>query len=221
VSRVVEPLLEELRQTLLRMGSLAEAILDKSLQSVWRRDPALARQVRADDLEIDRLDLEVDEAVLRILATHAPVADDLRSVIASKMIAAELERVGDLSRNIAKSALRLAERPEVSEPPRLRGLAEEAQQILHRALTSWSDGDAARATLVLGQDDQVDEEQDQVIRLALEEIARHPELTSPGVDFIQIAKNLERVADHATNIAEDVILAEEARNVKHADKLAD
>jgi len=221
VSRVVEPVLEELRQTLLRMGSLAEAILDKSLQSVWRRDSALAREVRVDDLEIDRLDLAVDEAVLRILATQAPVADDLRTVIASKMIAAELERVGDLARNIAKSALRLAERPEVPSSPRLRNLAEEAQQILRRALTSWSDGDVERATLVLGQDDQVDEDQDEVIRLALEEIASHPEMTSPGVDFIQIAKNLERVADHATNIAEDVILAAEARNVKHADKLAD
>ena len=221
MSRVVEPVLEELRQTLLRMGSLAEAILDKSLQSVWRRDSALAREVRVDDLEIDRLDLAVDEAVLRILATQAPVADDLRTVIASKMIAAELERVGDLARNIAKSALRLAERPEVPSSPRLRNLAEEAQQILRRALTSWSDGDVERATLVLGQDDQVDEDQDEVIRLALEEIASHPEMTSPGVDFIQIAKNLERVADHATNIAEDVILAAEARNVKHADKLAD
>lgn len=83
---------------------------------------------------------------------------------------------------------------DVPAPPRLRDLAEEAQQILRRALSSWADTDAERATLVLGEDDQVDEDQDEVIRLALEEIASHPGMTSPGVDFIQIAKNLERVA---------------------------
>jgi phosphate transport system protein len=218
--RVVAPVLEDLRQKLLRMGSLAEAILEKALAAVWKRDRALAREVQIDDLEIDRMDLAVDEAVLRILATQAPVADDLRNVIAAKMMATDLERVGDLSRNIAKCALRLAEHVQVAIPPRLRTLADEVQRVLHRALDSFADGDAERAAQVLEQDDQVDEDQDLVIRAAIQEITSHPELTSQGVDFILIAKNLERVADHATNIAEDVILATQARNVKHAAKLA-
>jgi len=220
MTRIVDPVLGELRQTLLRMAGLSEAILDKALQAVWKRDATLAREVQMDDLEIDRLDVAIDEAVLRVLATQAPVADDLRNVLAVKMIATDLERVGDLARNIAKSALRLSERSETRVPSQLRTLADDAQKILRRALDSFSDADTEGATQVLADDDQVDEEHDVVIRSALEEIASHPELTSQGVDFILIAKHLERVADHATNIAEDVILAAEARNVKHAEKLA-
>jgi phosphate transport system protein len=220
MTRVVDPLLQDLRHRLLRMGALSEAILDKALRAVWERDAALAREVRIDDLEIDRLDLAIDEAVLRTLALQAPVADDLRQVIAVKMIATDLERVGDLARNIAKSALRLQERSSTTIPAKLREVADEARRLLRLALDSFSDGDAAKAELVLREDDQVDADQDLVIRSAIEEIGRHPELTSQEVDFILIAKNLERVADHATNIAEDVILVAEARNVKHAAKLA-
>jgi len=219
--RIVDPALQELRTKLLRMGSLAEAILEKALTAVWKRDRASAREVQIDDLEIDRLDLAIDEAVLRLLATQAPVADDLRSVIAAKMIATDLERVGDLARNIAKCALRLSEHPEVAIPARLRSLGDEVQRVLHRALDSFVDGDPDRAAQVLEQDDQVDADQDVVIRAAIQDIMSHPELTSQGVDFILIAKNLERVADHATNVAEDVILATQARNVKHAAKFRD
>jgi len=219
MTRIVDPVLDDLRQKILRMGSLAEAILEKSLQAVWQRDAALAREVRLDDLEIDRLDLAMDEAVLRALATQAPVADDLRQVLAINVMATDLERVGDLARNIAKSALRLCEGPEVPVPEKLKVLADEAQRLLRHALDSFSDGDSERAAFVLDDDDRVDERHDEVIRAAISEIASHPELTSQEVDFILIAKNLERVADHATNIAEDVIMVKEARNLKHAGKL--
>ena len=220
MTRPVEPALTALREQLLRMGGLSEAILEKSLQSLWRRDISLAREVKIDDLEIDRLDIAVDDMVLRILATQAPVADDLRNVIAGKMIATDLERIGDLARNIAKSAERLATRASIDTPSKLRTLADEAQRILRRALDSFAENDPNRASAVLDDDDQVDADEDAVIRTAIEEIASHPEFTAQEVDFILIAKNLERVADHATNIAEDVILATQARNVKHASKLA-
>ena len=220
MTRPVDPALTALRDQLLRMGGLAEAILEKSLQSLWRRDAALAREVKIDDLDIDRLDIAIDDLVLRILATQAPVADDLRNVIAGKMIASDLERIGDLARNIAKSAERLAQRASIEMPARLRTLADEAQRILRRALDAFAAQDPARAAAVLDDDDQVDADEDAVIRNAIEEIASHPEFTAQEVDFILIAKNLERVADHATNIAEDVILATQARNVKHASKLA-
>jgi len=219
MTRPVDPALTVLRDQLLRMGSLAEAILEKSLQSLFQRDLALSNEVKLDDLELDRLDIAIDDQVLRILATQAPVADDLRNVIAGKMIAADLERIGDLARNIAKSAERLATRPSIETPPRLRTLADEAQRILRRALDAFAQSDPARAALVLDDDDQVDADEDAVIRNAIEEIASRPEFTAQEVDFILIAKNLERVADHATNIAEDVILATQARNVKHAAKL--
>ena len=219
MTRIFDPVLDHLRERLLRMGSLAEGILDKAIRAVWERRPDLAREVRIDDLEIDRLDLDIDEAVLRALALQAPVAEDLRQVIAIKMMATDLERVGDLARNIAKSALRLSERPPLPLPPKLEEVADGARRLLRLALDSFVDADPAKAQAVLDADDRVDDDQERVVRDAILEIGAHPELTSQEVDLILIAKNLERVADHATNIAEDTILATQAKNVKHAQKL--
>jgi phosphate transport system protein len=190
------------------------------VRAVLERNPALAEEVAGDDLEIDRLDVAIDEAVLKALALQAPVAADLREVVAVKMIATDLERVGDLARNIAKSALRLSRRMDVPIPPQLARLAGSAKGVLRSALDAFSQADPGAARRVLGSDDEIDHAQDEVILEEIEQIASHPDLASPAVDIIFIAKNLERVGDHATNIAEDVILVAEARNVKHAAKLA-
>jgi phosphate transport system protein len=219
VTRVVDPVLEELRELLLRMGSRAEAILDKAIRAIGDRSPGLAREVEADDVEIDRLDVVLDEAVLKALALQAPVAGDLRQVVAIKMIATDLERVGDLSRNIAKSIGRLGEHPETPVPLDLMRLARTSQDMLHRALDAFGRGDAGVARAVLDADEEADRQQDELVLAELREIAANPDMVSQGVDIILVAKNLERVADHATNIAEDVILMTEARNVKHAAKL--
>ena len=219
MTRVLDPVMKDLREMLLLMGSRAEAILDKSIRSVLERDAQLAGQVDADDLEIDRLDVRIDEAVLRALALQAPVASDLREVVAVKMIATDLERVGDLARNIAKSALRLAVKPGVDAPEGLAELARASQEALGRALNAFIEADPEVARAVLSADDAIDDQQDEVVRVAVEQIRSIPEEASAGVDMVMIAKNLERVGDHATNIAEDVILVAEARNIKHADKL--
>ena len=208
-----------LRQQVLRMGHLAEAILDKALRSVWERNLALAKQVKADDLPIDRLDVEIDQAVLELLALQAPVAQDLREVIAIKTAATDLERVGDLARNIAKSAVRLSERAPVPAPHLLETLAAESQRVLANALRAFADYDAVIAREVIAADDQIDADEDRAILAAMEEIRQHPEECEQEVDIIMIAKNLERVGDHATNIAEDVILVAESLNLKHAQKL--
>jgi phosphate transport system protein len=217
--RVFDPFLDDLRETLLRMASRSEAILEKSLRSVWERDAQLAQQVPADDLEIDRLDVKVDDKVLKALALQAPVAGDLREVVAIKMIATDLERIGDLARNIAKSGSRLCLHPGTPTTPGLAKLATDAQKILRRALDAFIANDAAAAHAVLDDDDPIDAGEASVIVAAVRDIPEHPETASETVDMILIAKNLERIADHATNIAESVILISEARNVKHADKL--
>jgi phosphate transport system protein len=221
MTRVIDPVMKDLRELLLLMGSRSEAILDKAVRSIVERDAQLAGQVEGDDREIDRLDVRVDEAVLRALALQAPVGSDLREVVASKMIAADLERVGDLARNIAKSAIRLARRPETPLPDAMLRLARSSQEMLRRALNAFSEVDAQLARAVLEQDDAIDAAQDQIVLLGLETISRQPDSASQGVDLILVAKNLERVGDHATNIAEDVILMAEARNVKHAAKLGE
>lgn len=218
MKRAMDAAVAELRELLLRMGGLAEAILGHAMQAVFERSRDLAQRIQHDDLEIDRLDLEIDDRVMRALALQAPVAEDLRQIVAIKMIATDIERVGDIARNIGKSAARLADRPAVGLPPRLEQLSADARRQLKAALDCFADFDAVRARDVLAGDDRVDDDQDRVVRDAIEEIRCHPELFSQEVDLILIAKNLERVGDHATNIAESVILAIEARNLKHAEK---
>jgi phosphate transport system protein len=219
MTRTVDPILRDLREQALRMGSLAEAILARALRAAWERDSDLASRVAADDLAIDRLDLAIDEGVLRGLALQAPVAQDLRAVIAIKTMAIDLERVGDIARNVAKAAGRLAQRPRVTLPAQLVSLGDDSQRILRDALDAFGRSDADQARAVLAADDAIDAAQDEVVEHLIQELARQPECVAQRVDLIFIAESLERVGDHATNIAEDVILATEARNLKHADKL--
>jgi phosphate transport system protein len=221
MTRLFDSVIEHLRQDLFRMGGRAEAILEKSLRAVWDRDPKLADEVARDDLEIDRLDVAIDEGVLKALALQAPVAEDLREVLAIKMIATDLERVGDLARNIAKSARRMASHsPPTPLPATLTTLSRAAQAALRRSLDAFSRVDPELARAVMDEDDGIDAQQDEVVETMIRELASRPEGASQQVDIILLAKHLERVADHATNIAEDVILVAEARNVKHAAKLA-
>jgi phosphate transport system protein len=220
MSRAFDNVIEGLRANLLRMGGRAEAILDKALRALWERDASLAQEVAQDDVEIDRLEVMIDEGVLKALALQAPVAEDLREVLAVKMIAIDLERVGDLARNIAKSAARSAASPAAPIPAALTTLARASQRVLRRSLDAFSRTDAELARAVLGEDDAIDRVQDEVVQSMLRAIEREPGAASQDVDMIMVAKHLERVGDHATNIAEDVILVAEARNVKHAAKLA-
>jgi phosphate transport system protein len=127
--------------------------------------------------------------------------------------------VGDLARNIAKSAKHLSERPLLPVPPLLEKLAEDSRRLLRRSLDAFAQIDPAAAQRVVEEDDIIDAGEEEVVRRAIEQICEHPELTHQQVDHIFIARNLERVADHATNIAEDVILVAEAKNLKHASKL--
>jgi phosphate transport system protein len=211
---------DHLRQLALQMGGLSESILEKSLQALWNRDAALARTVAHDDLAIDRLDVEVDHAVMQTLALLAPVARDLRQVLAVKTMATDLERVGDLARNIAGCAERLAARDQIEIPTRLRSLASDCQRLLSRSLQAFADLDATQARSVLEDDDAIDEEEDRVIRDCIQTLDTSPGLARQEIDFIFVAQSLERIADHATNIAEDVILATEALNLKHFEKLS-
>jgi phosphate transport system protein len=214
------PAVRDLREMILRMAARAEAILGMAIRALRERDAALAAGVQGEDLEIDRLDVMIDEAVLRALALQAPLAEDLRGVVAIKTMAIDLERVGDLARNIGKSAERLAERPATELTSWLEPLETEALGLLRRALDCFEAHDPAAARAVIEADDGIDALQDGIVRALIARIGEHPEIAAQAVDLILIAEALERVADHATNVAEDVILIAEARNVKHAGKLA-
>lgn len=219
MSRTLDAALENVHNLVVRMAGLGEAILEKALRSLDERDSILAAEIAVDDLDIDRLDVEVDEAVMRALALQSPVAADLRRVLAAKAIATDLERVGDLARNIAKCTVRLANRPPVPLPASLENLILHTKEMLRLAIDAFVERDAERARRLLDEDDVVDDDQDRVVREALREIREHPDSSEQEIDLIFVAKHLERVADHATNIAESVILLVESRNVKHAEKL--
>jgi len=211
---------QNLDQQILRMGALAERILGLAQRALVERRVEPVMEVRREDLAIDRLDVEIDEEILRALALRAPVAKDLRRVFAIKAMAIDLERVGDLARNIAGSAQRLMELPETTLPARLEPLHREAAQLLRMALDAFQawDPDAARG--VIARDDRVDALHAEAVKDLTAAMERHPDWIPQAVESILISHSLERVGDHATNIAEDVILVVEARNVKHAEKLA-
>jgi len=219
MTRLFEPRLNDLRDTILRMGSRSEAILAKALRALWSREPSLAEEVSQDDLEIDRLDVAVDDAVLKALALGAPLAEDLRKVVAIKMIATDLERVGDLARNVAASAARLATVAGLQAPAKLRTLADLTEQALRASLDALSNLDPIAARRVIASDDEIDQLQDEFVRDEIAQLSAEPGVAAGTVDLILIAESLERVADHATNIAEEVVLMAEARNLKHAAKL--
>ena len=216
----VERDLDALRSRAIRMAELCEAILAKSLRAVRERDTALAAEVKRDDLAIDQLDIEIDDLVLQILALDAPVAADLRHVIAIKSIATDLERIGDIARNIAGCARRLAQHAPVELGEELDRLAASSRTALENAIRAFRELDVNLARAVLGSDDKIDELEGRIIRGAISRLTTTPEHTEQEIDLIFITKDLERVGDHATNIAEEVILAAEAKNLKHAAKLA-
>ena len=210
-----EATIEGLRERVLRMGALAEAILAKAIRVVHERDGRLGAEVQRDDLELDRLDIEIDDSVLRALALQSPVAEDLRQVIAIKTMATDLERVGDIARNIAKSGARLAERPRTELPMRLEPLEREATHQLAAALDSFQNLNVVEAQAVLDGDDRLDRLQDDLVRDLIDRIERDCTTSAQAIDVIFIAESLERIGDHATNIAEDVIFMVSAKVVRH------
>jgi phosphate transport system protein len=215
VERHFEHQLEELKEQLLRMGGRAEAIVHKAVDSLRRRDSTLAHEVFADDKVIDRLEIDIDERCLRLLALQQPMARDLRFITAALKINNDLERVGDHGVNIAGSALRLAELPLLKplvDIPRMAGLA---GGMLHEALDAFVRHDAETARRICRRDDDVDRLNQQLFRELVSFMVEDPSTITRAMELILVARNLERVADLATNVAEEVVFIAEARVIKH------
>ncbi len=207
--------LQALRNQLLRMGALVEERVHRAVRSlVVRREEDARRIVQSDD-EVNDLQLDIDERCLRLLATQTPLASDLRLITSAMKINADLERVGDQAVNIAENALTLIPQPPVKPLIDIPRMAELAEGMIRDALDAFVKNDAALARDVLGRDDEVDELKDQVFRELLTYMMADPGTIQRALALILVSRNLERVADHATNIAEDVIFIAEARDVRH------
>jgi phosphate transport system protein len=218
MERVVRHFQEELdalKNRLLEMAALAEARVRHSIQGLAERDFEQIEGVLGGDEPINELHIEVDDRVLKLLALHQPVAADLRAVMAAVKINTDLERVGDLAVNIAEAAKRYAMHPPVKKLIDIPRMADIAQGMLRDALDAYVNRDVALAQRVLNEDDKLDALKTQIFRELLTYMLQDPATIEPALDLILVSRHLERIGDHATNIAEDVIFMVSARDVRH------
>jgi phosphate transport system protein len=215
VERHFDQELQGLKDSLLTMGGRAEAVIQKSVESLKRRDPKLADEVITDDRVIDRIEIEIDEGCVSLLALRQPMAVDLRFITGVLKISNDLERVGDHAVNIADSSKRLALEPPLKPLVDIPRMADLASGMLREALDAFVRHDAATARSVLTRDDEVDNLNQQLFRELVSYMIEDPHTITRAMELILVARNLERVADLATNIAEEVVFIAEARIIKH------
>jgi phosphate transport system protein len=215
MTRHIERQLDQLKEKILRVGTQVEEAISKSITALINRDMQLAQRVVASDEEIDRMEVEVEEECLKILALYQPVAADLRFVVAALKINNDLERMGDLAKNIAKRVSQLSTGEPCELPPEIRTMAMQAQDMVKQCLDAVINRDPSLARLVREEDDAVDAARQQVRRKILQGIKEHPERVESLLRVNSVSKHIERIADMATNVAEDVIYMVEGDIVRH------
>ena len=207
--------LEALQGRLLEMGGLAEERVRAAVQGLVSRDASLFGKVLHGDEPINQLHIEVDNRCFRLLALHQPMATDLRAIVAAVKINTDLERVGDLAVNIAEAGVRYISHPPVKQLidiPQMGGIA---QTMLRDSLDAFVKRDTALAHQVLNEDDRLDSLKTQVFRDLLTYMLKDQGTVEPSLDLILVSRHLERIGDHATNVAEDVIFMVSALDVRH------
>jgi phosphate transport system protein len=207
--------LEELNNKLLEMAGLVESAINRSVRSLVDQNRELAEQVIRDEPKINSMEMEIDGMVTRLLALRQPVAKDLRFLTSALKINTDLERMGDLAQHIAERSLSLMHHPLVKPMVDIPNMATLVQSMLLKCLDAFVQGDDALARSVLLADDEVDRLRDAVYAELLATMQRDPTVVSAAVDLIFVARNLERIGDHATNIAEDVVFLIKGVDVRH------
>jgi phosphate transport system protein len=212
--------LDDLQRDLLALAGLVEEAIYKAIQSLQERDVSLAREVIAGDTQIDREENLIDEESLKILALHQPVAVDLRRIIAAMMINTDLERMGDLAEEIAERAIRLARPPLLPIPEKLQHMTDLTTMMVRQSLDAFVNLDTLVAQTVMRMDDEVDRYNEEIIAEVIRAMKSSPALVEAGLSMFSAVRHLERIADHATNIAEDVVYLVEGEIVRHRPALS-
>lgn len=207
--------LNRLKEKLLKMAGLAEQAIANAIDALVKRDTDLAEKTIREDEAIDRTELEIDHLSLTLLALHQPMAADLRFITSAMRINVELERIGDLAVNIAERALSLNREPQLKPYIDIPRMAEIAKDMLKEVLDAFVTGNTERARAVCERDDHVDDLNEQIFRELLSYMVADAKTITRAVHLIIVSKYLERIADHATNIAEGIIFMVKARVVKH------
>ncbi len=207
--------LSAVKVRLLTMSGEAEAALGLAVEALLERDADKAQQVIINDRAIDRMEMEIEEQCINLLALQQPMARDLRMLTSALKIANDLERVGDHAVNIAQSAQRLAEARAIAPEPEIIEMARLSRDMLSDALEAFIRGDAAAGREVCLRDDKVDALHRSVFRILLTHMMEDPHTIGAGMELFLVSRNLERVADLATNIGEDVVFLVEGKSIKH------
>ena len=207
--------LDVLKARLLEMGGLAEDRVRLAVRALVERDLQLVERVLVGDDTINRLHIEIDERCFKLLALHQPMAVDLRAIVSAVKINTDLERVGDLAINIAEAAQRYLQHAPVKELIDIPRMATIAQSMLRDALDAFVQRDMDLARRVLDRDDELDGLKTQVFRELIGYMTRDAQAIEPALDLVLISRHLERIGDHATNVAEDVIFMVSALDVRH------
>jgi len=207
--------LDRLKARLLEMGGLAEDRMRSAIRALVNRDHALVKQVLDGDAPLNQFHIEIDSRCVKLLALYQPMAVDLRAILSAVKINTDLERVGDLAINIAEAANRYLTHPPVKELIDIPRMADIAHGMLRDALDAFVRRDTLLAQQVLDADDALDSLKTQVFRELLTYMLQDPHTIEPSLDLILVARHLERIGDHATNIAEDVIFMVSAKDVRH------
>jgi len=207
--------LDALKQTLLAMGGLVEDQIRRVMRALLERDDVIAQEVIDRDRQVNTYDVEVDEQCVNLLALHQPAASDLRFITTAMKIVTDLERIGDQAVNIAQRALELNREPQLKPYIDLPRMADRAQRMVKESLDAFVAGDTALARQVCAADAEVDALKEQIFRELLTFMMEDPRTVSRAIRVILISRFMERVADHATNIAEMVIYLVEGKMVRH------
>jgi phosphate transport system protein len=207
--------LENLQQDLLSLATSVEEAIHLAIRALRDRETGPARQVIAGDTQIDMEENHIEEECLKILALHQPVAVDLRRIAAALKINTDLERMADLAEDIAERALSLAEMPVIPIPENLQRMTDLTTTMVRQSLDSFVNFDARLARRVCRLDDEVDRYNTEIIRELIGMMQQSPAMVEPGLSLFSATRHLERIADHATNIAEDVVYLVEGTIVRH------
>jgi len=207
--------LEDLQGRLLEMGTLVESAIHQSVQALEERSEELARQVLGNEDRINHLEIEIDELAVRLLALQQPMARDLRFLTAAIKINTDLERMGDLAVNIVERAMALIQRPAVKPSIDIPQMARTVESMVRKSLDAFVRREPELARSVLLADDTVDQLRDTIISELVSFMQDNPAKIPQGLDLILVARHLERIADHATNIAEDTLFLVKGVDVRH------
>src|SRR5262245_43999170 len=207
--------LDDLQHDLMALASLVEGAIHKAIRALKERNAKLAHEVINGDPQIDTEENHLDEECLKILALHQPVAIDLRRIAAAMMINVDLERMGDLAEEIAERAIHLASPPFMPIPEKLQRMTDLTTHMVRQCLDAFVNLDTVQAQAVMRMDDEVDRYNVEIIQEIVQAMKASPALTDAGLSMFSAVRHLERIADHATNIAEDVVYLVDGEIVRH------